>query len=80
MFGGSGESGCASSGASYDPIADEWMPMLWEGEPLPEVKAVLLQKGILVMVFNPCGNRPAEGDFMDVMKTNIQTLRGALYH
>jgi zinc transport system substrate-binding protein len=54
--------------------------MLWEGEPLPEVKAVLLQKGILVMVFNPCGNRPAEGDFMDVMKTNIQTLRGALYH
>ena len=50
--------------------------MLWEGEPLPEIKAVLLQKGILVMVFNPCGNRPAEGDFIDVMKTNIQTLRG----
>jgi zinc transport system substrate-binding protein len=52
--------------------------MLWEEEPLPEIKAVLMEKGILVMVFNPCGNRPAEGDFMDVMKTNIQTLKGGL--
>jgi zinc transport system substrate-binding protein len=52
--------------------------MLWEDEPLPEIKAVLMEKGIRAMVFNPCGNRPAAGDFMEVMKTNIQTLQGGL--
>lgn len=52
--------------------------MLWEDDPLAEIKAVLLEKGILVTEFNPCWNRPTAGDFMDVMKTNIQTLQGGM--
>jgi zinc transport system substrate-binding protein len=52
--------------------------MLWEGEPLPEVKEILLEKGIMALVFNPCGNRPENGDFMEVMKNNIQTLQSSL--
>jgi zinc transport system substrate-binding protein len=52
--------------------------MLWEDEPLPEVKDILLEKGILALVFNPCGNRPVTGDFMQQMRNNIQALQKAL--
>lgn len=46
--------------------------MLWEDEPLPEVREILLEKGIEVLVFNPCGNRPGSGDFMEVMRQNVK--------
>ncbi len=45
--------------------------MIWEDEPLPEVKQELLKRGIQVIVFNPGANRPANGNFLDLMKTNI---------
>lgn len=45
--------------------------MLWEDEPLPQVKAALTEKGIKSIVFNPCGNRPDEGDFLQVMRKNL---------
>ncbi|MGB0372437.1 MAG: metal ABC transporter substrate-binding protein [Opitutales bacterium] len=48
--------------------------MLWEGEPLAETKALLSGRGIECVVFDPCGNRPAEGDFMTVMESNIANL------
>jgi zinc transport system substrate-binding protein len=48
--------------------------MIWEDEPLQEMKDKLVQKDIKVVVFNPCGNQPAQGDFMSIMKTNIKTL------
>jgi len=48
--------------------------MLWEDEPLPETKAQLKEKGIRSIVFDPCGNRPVEGDFLSVMRTNIHNL------
>lgn len=48
--------------------------MLWEAEPLPEVREILLGKGIHPLVFNPCGNRPAGGDFMEVMNENIENF------
>jgi zinc transport system substrate-binding protein len=51
--------------------------MLWEDEPLPEVKEILAEKGIQSLVFNPCGNQPAEGDFMEKMKRNITRLQSA---
>jgi zinc transport system substrate-binding protein len=69
------------------PTEDQWLEfdhlqehhaariMLWEEEPLPEVKEILLDKGVHVVVFNPCGNRPAEGDFMEVMRRNITRLQ-----
>jgi zinc transport system substrate-binding protein len=48
--------------------------MLWEGEPLPESKDKLKELGIESIVFNPCGNRPGEGDFLTVMENNLANL------
>jgi zinc transport system substrate-binding protein len=49
--------------------------MLWESEPMPEVKEILIKKGIQVKVFNPCGNQPINGDFMEIMNENIMALQ-----
>ncbi len=50
--------------------------MLWEDEPLPSVKKALAQKGIKSVVFNPCGNRPPDGDFLTVMRANVEAVKG----
>jgi zinc transport system substrate-binding protein len=49
--------------------------MIWEDEPLPESVERLKELGIQSVVFSPYGNRPAQGDFMTVMKSNIENLR-----
>lgn len=54
----------------------DWM--LWEGEPLPEVVERLAALGVRSVVFDPCGNRPEEGDFLDVMRKNASRLDAAL--
>lgn len=51
--------------------------MLWEAEPLSEVKEVLIGKGINTVVYNPCGKRPAEGDYLTVLTKNIQSLKNS---
>lgn len=48
--------------------------MIWEDEPIPKVKQELLKRGIQVVVFNPGSITPANGDFLDLMKTNIFNL------
>lgn len=48
--------------------------MLWEGEPLAETREKLEAKGIRCVVFDPCGNRPEAGDYLQVMKENIANL------
>jgi len=48
--------------------------MLWEDEPLPEAAAKLEGVGLSSVVFNPCGNRPQQGDFLSVMKNNLTNL------
>lgn len=48
--------------------------MIWEGEPLPDSVAKLKEMGIKSIVFDPCGNRPASGDFISVMRNNIANL------
>ena len=48
--------------------------MIWEDEPLPKVKQKLLERGIQIVVFNPGANTPANGDFLELMKTNIANL------
>ena len=48
--------------------------MLWEGEPLAESVRILREKGIDSIVFDPCGNRPDNGDFLQVMEANVQAL------
>jgi zinc transport system substrate-binding protein len=49
--------------------------MLWEDGPLPQVKKALEEKGIKSIVFNPCGNRPGQGDYLSVQQGNIKNLK-----
>jgi len=55
--------------------AAKWM--LWEGEPLVESVEQLRQRGIGSIVFDPCANVPAQGDFLSVMKNNLAKLKPA---
>ena len=48
--------------------------MLWEGAPIDEIANNLKNYGMKVVVFDPCGNRPASGDFESVMKENLTRL------
>lgn len=51
--------------------------MLWESRPDQEIVARLDSMGIKSLVFDPCGNRPAHGDFLSVMQQNVQNLKRA---
>ena len=51
--------------------------MLWEAQPLPHVEAELQRRGVTVVVVDPCGNRPASGDFLTVMQDNVLNLARA---
>lgn len=52
--------------------------MLWEGEPGEAIRDRLLGVGIDSVVFDPCGNRPAEGDYLGVMRGNVENLQRAI--
>ena len=52
--------------------------MLWEEEPLPAVRTELQKRGIRLVVFQTCGNRPATGDYLQAMRHNLEELRAAL--
>ena len=60
----------------YHPA--KWM--IWEGDPLKA--AIEKLKGLQIdsIVFNPCGNVPAQGDFLTVMRQNIENLKLAFEH
>lgn len=51
--------------------------MLWEGEPAKESIAKLNAIGVKSLVFDPCGNAPDGGDFLSVMKGNVEALEKA---
>jgi len=51
--------------------------MLWEGAPLASTRSALLARGVSVIVFSPAGQRPAEGDFLSVMRENVRGLECA---
>ncbi len=51
--------------------------MIWEGKPNPKSVARLKSMGVDSLVFNPTGNSPEKGDFLSVMRQNIQNLRAA---
>lgn len=53
----------------------DWM--IWEGKPAPESVTRLRSMGIDSLIFDPCGNRPGEGDFLSVMQQNVQNLERA---
>ena len=42
---------------------------------MPQVAEILSKKGVQALVFNPCGNQPVSGDFIETMNKNIQTLQ-----
>ena len=53
----------------------EWM--IWEGEPNPDSVDKLKSMGVKSLVFDPSGNVPDQGDFLTVMKRNVENLRVA---
>jgi zinc transport system substrate-binding protein len=48
--------------------------MIWEGQPIEAGRDRLAAMDIQSTVFDPCGNVPAEGDFLSVMQGNIANL------
>lgn len=48
--------------------------MIWEGEPNAESASRLKEMGVQSLVFAPCMNKPAEGDFLTVMNANLEAL------
>jgi len=48
--------------------------MIWEDEPLPETVSRLRELGVESTVFSPCANTPDAGDYLEVMKQNIENL------
>jgi zinc transport system substrate-binding protein len=55
--------------------AAKWM--LWEGKPVTESIEQLKQMDIISIVFDPCANAPAQGDFLSVMRKNLTELKQA---
>ncbi len=53
----------------------QWM--LWEAPPLAETRSKLDELGVGSIVFSPCANRPTQGDWLSVMRTNIGHLEQA---
>jgi zinc transport system substrate-binding protein len=52
--------------------------MLWEAAPREETASRLLALGIGSIVFDPCPNRPASGDFGSTMRANLEAVETAL--
>ena len=55
--------------------ASKWM--IWEGEPNAASVAILRSTGVNSLVFDPCGNVPDQGDFLSVMRQNVENLKSA---
>ncbi len=49
--------------------------MIWEGSPNQVTLRRLRSQGINSAVFKPCANRPDQGDWLDVMRQNLDNLR-----
>jgi len=51
--------------------------MIWEGIPTKKSVEHLQAIGVESLVFDPCGNAPDQGDFLSVMRQNINNLKPA---
>ena len=49
--------------------------MLWEAAPLPAVVERLKARGIQCLVYSPCSGKPEQGDFLKVMRDNLENLK-----
>jgi zinc transport system substrate-binding protein len=52
--------------------------MIWEDQPLQEVKSRLMEMGVRSIVFHPAGNRPLQGNYLSVMEENIDEINSTL--
>ncbi len=51
--------------------------MLWEAEPLTDTREKLRVRDIGCVVFQPGATAPETGDYLDLMRTNVEALRAA---
>jgi zinc transport system substrate-binding protein len=51
--------------------------MIWERNPMKQSVERLHTNGVASLVFDPSGNTPDQGDFLDVMKQNVENLKSA---
>lgn len=51
--------------------------VVWEGKPMQASVDKLKSAGIGSLVFDPCGNVPDQGDFLSVMRQNVENLKAA---
>jgi len=51
--------------------------MIWEGRPMQGSVDKLEAAGIKSLVFDPCANVPDQGDFLGIMKQNVENLKKA---
>ena len=75
------ERGQMPSEAAWEDLADRLgglaaNGMLFEKEPLPEIRERLHRLGIEVIVYDPASNIPESGDFLEVMRENVANLSG----
>ena len=49
--------------------------MIWEGEPVADTASRLQATGINSTVFDPSANKPNQGDFLSVMRSNLNNLQ-----
>lgn len=49
--------------------------MIWEGTPLASSVSMLEELGIRSIVISPCGNQPEEGDWLSVMRANLEQFQ-----
>jgi zinc transport system substrate-binding protein len=54
--------------------------MIWEGNPIKQSAERLKAISVNSLVFNPCGNTPDQGDFLSVMRQNVENLKPAFQH
>jgi len=48
--------------------------MIWEAEPAPETARRLNELNLRIAVFSPCAGKPTQGDFLSVMRKNLENL------
>jgi zinc transport system substrate-binding protein len=51
--------------------------IIWEENPMKQSAERLKAIGVDSLVFNPCGNTPDQGDFLSVMRKNVENLKPA---
>jgi len=76
--------------AGTTPDADDWAELdelladfpadafLWEAEPTSEAAQGLAERGLTGVVFETGANRPADGDFLSLMRANLDELEQVL--